>query len=812
MISQKKVNNKFLSSPNLSKIEILFEKYGFFIFLGLSVIATFFVFKDFLSGDLLYYFKDIGSDSVNATLPNYFQGEYLSKSDGYFKTWTFYTGMGQRLPLIITLNPISHLNGLIQSLFGVEVRYYRIYLIYFFNFLPIGIFAFLYFRTLNYSKYTAIIGALLFQFSGYLIVGSQWGHSYKILYSIFLFFSFEQFLLKKRWFYFPIAIYLLSDNFFFLAVNMVFLAIYSFVRFISENDGKIKGYFSLVLKMAGLGVLAVALNAPRAITNFLTMYESPRVSGSSSQAHLLISNPEVIDGYLRRVTTTLRFFGNDLLGSGSEFKGWYNYLEAPLFYIGLLSLILMFSAFAFFKKKQRIYYGLFLGFWLLVAFIPILRHAVNFFIGNYFKNSIDIFVPFTILFFAMFAFEKIQSGKKLNPLIIVSTVGVLLVILHAPYFEFTNSVVNFNMKLIISLFLLIYGVLIFLLNSKQNKSVIKVLILLTIVIEVSYISWYSVNDREVYTSNELISDMAGYKDGTIDVVDMLAENDNSLFYRIEKDYSSGNSDYSSLNDAKAQGYFGTPSYGSFNQKYYIRFLEEADLITKGKEGQSRWANGVRGIPLLMTFANVKYFLAHDLQSTLRNNGYDSIGYQNNILILKNKYYLPFGYTYDKYLPFDDYKKLSSFKKQQALLSAVILEENSNSFDLQLLDTNQLTTPDKFNLDIYSSMIDSLRRDTFEMANFMNKKFDGKISLSENKLLFFTIPYDKGWRVFVDGKRVETILTNTGFTGIYLKSGNYSIKLKYLPPYFEKSLVVAILALLGFGLIFFLNQKKSKIKK
>ncbi len=353
--NQKKiVINEKINQSKFS-LEYFIEKYGFWIFILVSFTASYIVFKDFITGNFLYFFQDIGSDSINITFPNYIQGINLQKSEGFFRTWTFYTGMGQSVSSSITLNPFPIFTQILQLIFGINLWYYRFFIYYFLYFLPIGILGFLYFKTLNYSKFTCIIGGLLLQFSGYLIVGSQWGHAHRLLYSVFLFFSFEQLLLKKRWIYFFIAFYLLSDNFFCLAVNGIFLFMYSIIRHLDTNDGKFGGYHKLFFKMAGFAILAVALNAPRALTNFLMMFESPRVSGNVNQAKTLIQNPEILDAYLRRVTTTLRFFGNDLLGSGSEFKGWYNYLEAALFYIGIISLSIFTYAFFFLIKNKKFF-------------------------------------------------------------------------------------------------------------------------------------------------------------------------------------------------------------------------------------------------------------------------------------------------------------------------------------------------------------------------------------------------------------------------------------------------------------------------
>ncbi len=807
--NKKKEDREQLINNQGDTFNFIINKYPFFIFLILSLTIAAIVFKDFFFGEFLYYFKDIGSDSVNITLPNYVQGVNLQKSDGYLRFWSFYSGMGQAYPNGVTLSPFVLIKVLLFKIFGMNLWFYRIYIIYFLYILPAGIVAFYYFKTLNYSNLTAIIGGLLFQFSGYMIVGSQWGHAFKIFNFIFLIFSFEQILLKKRWWIFPIAIYLISDNFFLLAANVLFLLIYSFVRYIDVNDGKLKGYFMLLLKMAGFGLLAVLINAPRGVSNFLMMYLTPRVVGEVTQAKHLMIQPETIDNSLRRITTILRFFGNDLLGTGSDFKGWNNYLEAALFYIGLISLLLMPLALFFMKKQKRVIYGIWLAFWLLVAFIPILRHGVNFFVGNYFKNTIDVFVPFVVLFLAMFSFEKIQKEENINPLLLVITTGILLVLLFFPYFEFTNSIVDFNKKLVASLFILTYSVLVYLFAAKKKTELLSVLIVFLVVVELTSVAWTSINNRDVYLKNELVTGLAGYNDETISALDYIKENDSTKFYRIEKDFSSGNSEHASLNDAKAQNYFGTTSYSSFNQINYIGFLKETEIIERGNEGQTRWCLGVRGIPLMMTFASVKYYLTKDIDNKLKYSGYDSLGVFDGIMILENKHFLPLGYKYEKYLPFSEFQNLSPFKKQQALLMAIVIGENINPEILTKLDTNVLVNIESFNLSVYSLMIDSLKQNTFEITKFKNKRIDGNVKIDKAGFLFFSIPYDKGWKVYVNGKEQKIIPSNIGFFSVYLNSGEYKLTLKYRPPYFKITLLVASLALVILLLIILLMHKKQK---
>ncbi len=802
--------NKKKSTNSLPFFYKIIKNYPIVFFILISIVLFAVIFRIFIFDKYLFYFKDIGSDTIKNTLPWYFEFYNLQKSgEGFFKFWSFYTGMGQQFQTAIPLSPLHYLILLLLKIFGLKTWFYRHYLIFFFNMLPAGIFGYLYFRTLNLSKYTAIIGALLIEFSGYMLIGAQWSHATRIFNTVLLLLAFEQLLQKKRYWIFPIAFYYLSSNMFLLATNVLFIGIYAFIRFFGNNFGKIKDFVILSLKMTGLAIIGILMNAPSAIGNFLKMYYSPRVAGDMKQISHLIDKPEQFDAYLRNITTILRFFANDILGAGSDFKGWYNYLEAPIFYIGLISLITFSMAFLFFNKKQKILYGILILFWFLVAFVPILRHSVNFFAGDYYKNTIDVFAPLTLLFFAMYAFDNLQKKENLPALPFVIITGILLILLHFPYFDFTNSVVDLKLKLIISVFLIIYAVLLYFLSNFKNKNLIKTLIFLFIFAELIFTSAPTFKNREICTKHEIIDNYAGFRNETVDAINFIKQSDTTKFFRIEKIFGTEIANHESYNDNKIQNYFGTASYNSFNNNYYIKFLEDVELIEKGREAQSRWCSGVRGVPLLMTFANVKYFLTKNANSPLLMSGYDSIALIKGIYILENKNFLPFGYSYNKYLPYDDFMKLSKFKKQLALLNAVIIDDSSIANKLPKLDTNTLVEANKLSVPMYQKIIDSLRYEHFVITSFKHKRIDGNITLSSGKFLFFTIPYNKGWRIIINGKKHKLIRSNIGFLGIYLPQGHYNITLQFIPQYFYLSVFLLVIGVILFFFIIIKTNKNNK---
>ncbi|MCF6365449.1 MAG: YfhO family protein [Bacteroidales bacterium] len=874
-----------------------FEKYFNVWTLSLLIfVIGFFAFSKYLTGEYLFFFKDIGSDSINQNYPGLVHKINLLK-EGFFSEWSFSKGMGDEYITGIASEPYGLLRQTIDYLgasfgganFFIFGRFLRIFI---FSFLFSGIISYLYFRTLSFEKHISFIGALLISFSGYMVVGAGWGFSSHIFKAMFLLFAFEQLYLKKRWYFFPFAVILLSSNPFVLFIYSVFLVLYSLFRYFSEEKNKLPDYFKLSGKMILLGFVGLMMNFSHLLRSFLKMYNSPRVAGDVSYSNILSAGQDITEHGNLAGTTIFRFFSSDILGTGSNFHGWSNYLEAPLFYIGLLTLLIFPQVFIRLNKRKKIIFGTFLGFWVLTLFFPYLRYSMLAFTGDYFRYGFDFFIPFTLLLFAIFAADEIIKTAKINLPLLAASLTVLIILLFVPYESISSVNINSTIRNSVIILLVLYALFIFLLSKPKYKSLSKSAIMLLVIFELSYFSYQSYATREPITKTEFKKDKAGYADGSIKAVKLIKSTDKTPFFRTEKDYQSGNAVHSSLNDALAQDYFGTTSYSSFNQLNYVRFLEKTGVIQKGDETATRWLTGLRGSPLLQTFGNVKYHLSKSKNPEFLLFGFDSLSTESGITILKNRYYLPFGYTYDKYIDSEDFKNLinyqvtgqsltniytdlsrtveqqklteiisklqtvinirysnnntfndvlikqlgtedaekysitiskysvSNFRNQIALLSGFVYEKefnknvNISSFEkIQFNDSNILVPASSFNFDIYKKITDELKQDTFQIENFSNSNIKGKIILPKTKMLFFTIPYDEGWKIKVNGKEELLQRINFGFAGIVLPKGSYNIELYYVPKHSRFANMVSLISILSFWsfLFYFIIKKRRKQK-
>jgi uncharacterized membrane protein YfhO len=268
--------------------------------------------------------------------------------------------------------------------------------------------------------------------------------------------------------------------------------------------------------------------------------------------------------------------------------------------------------------------------------------------------------------------------------------------------------------------------------------------------------------------------------------------------------------HKSINDAEVQDYYGTPSYHGFNQINYVKFLKELNIMELTQEQQTRWNRGLVGWPLLHSFASVKYALTKDQSSNLLHFGYYPVASFADVRVLQNKYALPFGFTYERFISLKDFQTLSQDQKMLVLYKAAVIDDlvDENIKQLTKLDIKEI--PSDFSLKEYAQDIELLKKDSFVISKHAQNNIKGQTSSDKDKLLFFSIPFDKGWKIKVDGKEVNAMMVNIGFMGVPIKKGFHQIELSFTPLYYYTG---AYLSLISFFLfICLITFKKLKYRK
>ncbi len=795
------------SSSAFSVFEGFFNNYGLKVLLGIMIVLALIIFKDFILLQKFYLFRDIGSDSININYPStYHVADYL-RTDG-IPRWSFKQGLGQNIFPLSLSDPFADLlyvfgkNNVANSIACIEIL--KIFLA--------GLLVYLLMRKLAISGIAALIGALSYAFSGFIILGGAWQtFSTEAVFIVFLLYSFERLFQDNDWRIFPLAVGLITAfQPFYLYTEGLFLIAYALLRIFETGSWRPNRLVPLVGKMAGLGTLGILISSLFSIAAIQQMLESPR-AGASSYVNKLAGSPVFGFGDAQQnMTSILRLFSNDLLGTGANFFGWSNYLEAPLFYCGLLNLLLLPQIFSYLDKRRKIVYSLLLGAFILPVVFPFFRHAFWLFTGDYYR-TFSFFVAVLIILYGVKALTGIVRQGRVNLPVLIVSLALLLLALYFPYpflGEHPSIGVDDSLRLILSGSLIGYACLIALLRFPAIKPAVLTLLLVATGAELAYSACLTIDTRPVIT-RDLVQQREFYNDYTTDAVRYLHSIDNS-FFRCYKDYSSGNAMHFSINDAKMQDFYGLSSYYSFNQKYYTGFLSELGLIDPTNESQTRWLGAyVVNERMLHSLVSLKYIFTRDSRVPWTSFSYDSLGSFGDVHVFRNKNCLPLGFTYDSCIPFRDFHPLSRHLKTIVLQQAFVADSSDGTALNRFPRCHAPDSATPYPWDNYVADLAKRKQDTLSIGLFRQNHIRGTITVSGSKLLFFSIPYDKGWSAKVDGASVKPLLVNIGFIGIPLGPGTHTVELNYMPPHFYLGLLMTIAGILFYLLIMVLKSMIAK---
>lgn len=773
------------------------------IFLGMVL----FIFYDFLFFKKTYLFKDIGSDIINQIFP------YLIELHNYLieygiPSWSFASGMGQNIFSFTFTDPMEYLSYFMHK----ENLPYLIGYIVFIEIIISGIVFYKYLKTMDLSDASCIIGGLLYAFSGFNIVSGAWiVFTTEVTLMALTLLGFEKLYQKNIYWLLPIPIlYVSMQRPFNLLVLSLFLFLYITWRFFQrENTFIFKKYAFILLKTAGVASIGLVIASPFLFEHIRTMLESPRGSGENSLASLLMTQPIFkLSDSLQFGTAMTRMFASDILGSGSLFRGWQNILEAPQFYCGIASLLLIPQVFVNKNTTQKIVFGVFLGIWILIIIFPYFRYAFWFFTGDYYR-SVSFYIGLVFTLYAIFALEKMIKNGTLHIPLLIGTLSVLIILLYYPYFPRKNTM-DSSLTLSVTILLCIYTFLLVLISKKISFSLFTFFFFC--VIELSYFSFISVNRRDLVSTDDLHKKI-GYNDYSNEAIAYIKKIDNSLFYRVDKNYYSTLAIHGSLNDGMAQEYFGTSSYNSFNSKYYVNYQKLYGIINKNSEVETRWAPGLNYRVLLEGMNSVKYLLTKQVNFPLWRVTHDSLTTLGDVTVWKHKFALPLGYCYDKIFPLTRFEPMSNDEKDYiSLMTAVVLDADVSELStISQLSISEITQG--LDLNIYKQLTEKLYQEAFQITSFSHTFITGNVNVNGARMMYFSIPYENGWDIQdTNGNQYKKYILSNGMTGIYLpKAGKYQLELKYTNKMVQMGIPFSILGIFiyaGMLSFVFINKRKK----
>lgn len=104
---------------------------------------------------------------------------------------------------------------------------------------------------------------------------------------------------------------------------------------------------------------------------------------------------------------------------------------------------------------------------------------------------------------------------------------------------------------------------------------------------------------------------------------------------------------------------------------------------------------------------------------------------------------------------------------------------------------------------------SLSKFNLNQSKTIGDTITGSIDMKDDGYFVTSIPYDKGFNVFVDGKSVKKEIVNTAFLGFKLDKGYHKIKIVYHSPLFREGSIISIIGLILLFIEIFIDLKKKR---
>ena len=142
-------------------------------------------------------------------------------------------------------------------------------------------------------------------------------------------------------------------------------------------------------------------------------------------------------------------------------------------------------------------------------------------------------------------------------------------------------------------------------------------------------------------------------------------------------------------------------------------------------------------------------------------------------------------------------------------------EHKQTFDIQIKFPGNaqvsFESPTFYRLDTkkYAEAIRKIKENPVEVSSYKNK-VTVNYKVKNETSIFFTIPYDRGWSAYQNGKKLQIQQAQTGFMKIDVPEGEGTITLSFIPKGFVAGASCSLIAIIVF--IFYDIQRKNILDK
>ena len=653
--------------------------------------------------------------------------------------------------------------------------------------------AYAYIRRFVRSKEAALVGALLYAFSGFQIFNIFFNHFQDVtaLFPLMLIALEENINNRKRGWFAVIVAMMAALNYYFFAGEAVFLIVYFFMRLPSKDfRATWSRFFSLLFEAVIGSCIACIVLLPSALAILGNYRVNEHLWGMD---WIIFREPSRV---LRVIQTF--FMPSDIPARPNLFKSEQAKWSSVGGYFPLFGMI---GVIAFFRTHRKHWAVRISVFCIICSFIPILNSMFYTFNASYYARW--FFMPILIL--ALMTAVSLDDEKAdFAPAIKLSALALIFFGAISLIPESNNGKLSFFtlpldfaymcLQLAIAAVFLIYAS--FILRRRRrglsfgwisviSTAIASILCILAVVIygavtpkaARTYIDSAINGKNNIYESvsedNFFRTDISENSDNypmlwglpSMRCFQSVVSTSIMEFYDrigIQRDVAS-RADISHYT-----------LRGLLSVKYFYREIEDGysyDDIQTGRSPSSSSENGTKKYELEATKVDITKYLP----------GFIYLDTKGNFEIYENTLYIPMGFTYDTYVPESETEDMSNSVKEKVLIKALVLNDKQIEKYGGIIEKLPPDKAVKFDKSDYSRFCREKQQNCADSFTYDSHGFKSEITLDSDRLVFFSVPYSSGWTAKVNGKDVDVEKVSYGFMAVKADAGKNNIEFHYHTP-------------------------------
>lgn len=811
-----------------------------FLFLLLSASCSF-IFRDYLYGNDLMIFNDIGSDTWQQYIMNY-TSIVNHLRDGSFSLWDFNNGLG------INQFNFNLFDPFLMLLYGVGVVLGPAHMLLYINVIQIlkimvAAFAFYWFLSqFSFIVPSKMITSYAYALNGFLLV---WGQHYQfgtvvIYFPLMLLFC-EKFIQKKKGkALFPVMVFLCGIySVYFTYMCLAATGLYLLFRILMLDGLTWKERIQRFL----LGCAEMIMGVGMSLVVFLPMAEvlldvSSRLE--SDGTGLLDFLRQCFTPYSRKFYLSMlkRMFSSNLQNGYGLAKGpqqyVMNYYEDPVLFCSTLAVFLNVQFLAVLRKAdmtkraKRVLYGV-AALILVGTALPVGGTVFNYFTLPTQRYTFVLMTVFLLLMAWMW--DYMRKGGKLNLVLILAVTALMGWAYWCGYEQagFQEYRTNILILTVTGILTAVCLTLLCFLKDTQIRNVILGVMGVVLVVNVvseggtnyqnrvtmkktdvpaevmvqetqRYEEMRTSDDKEIKYRAEIEKPQDFFREmyrvDLADCLNYLKEND-PTFYRVEKDYISGTVSM----DSSGQGYRGISTYNSVMNGNVKEFVETCypELFFADHNHYTFWNNVDDN--WLAAFLGVKYILSGNGEPD--ETKYKLLDQVGSLYIHENVLDAQTAHFYTQDISEESLKELCTEENREELLGeAIALEDGTeigDASEIQTLKSEEQETAEQNS----SVTLDAPQKDSV---------VTGSVHAEADGYALFMIPYEKGWSLTIDGEKAELLRGDIGFLACEVPEGDHTILLTFEAPGLKAGTIGSVLFWILFAQSRLLIIRKNKTRK